>query len=87
MASITIERSEKYESSLKICSLLGNVEDMISNIIHTSCDRIVRPKVVDTTVFPLFVVGNSLNDILAIRQVVHIQPDPSIVRKADLDAA
>ena len=37
---------------------------MISNIIHTSCDRIVRPKVVDTTVFPLFVVGNSLNDIL-----------------------
>ena len=64
MASITIERSEKYESSLKICSLLGNVEDMISNIIHTSCDRIVRPKVVDTTVFPLFVVGNSLNDIL-----------------------
>ena len=64
MASITIERSEKYERSLKICSLLGNVEDMISNIIHTSCDRIVRPKVVDTTVFPLFVVGNSLNDIL-----------------------
>ena len=64
MASITNERSEKYENSLKICSLLGNVEDMISNIIHTSCDRIVRPKVVDTTVFPLFVVGNSLNDIL-----------------------
>ena len=64
MASITNERSEKYENSLKICSLLGNVEDMISNIIHTSCDRIVRPKVVDTTIFPLFVVGNSLNDIL-----------------------
>ena len=66
MASMAVERSEKYKQSLATCSLLGSAEkeDMISNIIHTSCDRIVRPKVVDTTVFPLFVVGKSLGDML-----------------------
>lgn len=65
MAAIVVQ-SEKYKTALATCSLLGNSEDkdIISNIIHTSCDRIVRPKVVDTTVFPLFVVGKNLNDML-----------------------
>eukprot|EP00943_MAST-04B_sp_MAST-4B-sp1_P008427 g8427.t1 len=65
MAAIVVH-SEKYKNALATCSLLSNSEDkdIISNIIHTSCDRLVRPKVVDTTVFPLFVVGKSLNEML-----------------------
>ena len=65
MASL-VPQSERYKDAVATCSMIANCKDkdMISNLIHTSCDRIVRPKVVDTTVFPLFVVGKSLNSIL-----------------------
>ena len=72
MASL-VPQSERYKDAVATCSLIASCKDkdMILNLIHTSCDRVVRPKVVDTTVFPLFVVGKSLNSILdAIEYIV-----------------
>ena len=65
MASL-VPQNERYKDAVATCSLIAGCKDkdMILNLIHTSCDRVVRPKVVDTTVFPLFVVGKSLNSIL-----------------------